>query len=236
MTLVSWNLKSSTFCFSFQQWSAAKLEGILEDAETFAQSNVKLEMQNRNNMKSELQTIDSYVQQQSYQMHVKSETLGPGTHVQQQSFTVQSPVIQSPKSKGQSVPGKVPRFPPEARMPCPECGKVLSRAGLKAHMQHHTGDYKYNCTLCTKGFTTKRHLTDHLKKHEGRSSVCEYCLKAFKSSSVLQRHLVEHTGRYPFRCSVCNQGFTLRSALVAHENQHWGKGFTSMKYSKILFS
>ena len=145
------------------------------------------------------------------------------------------------KQEGQGQVFATPKIVRNAGAPgnvsCPDCGKQYSNmSNLNRHMQVHSGNYRYTCQVCLKGFMAKHHLDDHMKKHEGKAHVCEYCYKPFQSSSQFQKHLREHTGQYPFHCATCNQGFHLRAKLEAHENQHRGKGFTCLNCNKILYT
>ena len=50
--------------------------------------------------------------------------------------------------------------------PCEHCGKVLlSKRGLKEHMQHHTGQYPFFCVKCNRGFGRKFEYNGHRRKH-----------------------------------------------------------------------
>ena len=72
------------------------------------------------------------------------------------------------------------------------------------------GAYKHICEICKKAFADKRHLTDHLRKHEGRVYKCEFCPKSFSGYRGLELHTPIHTGKYPFHCSQCHAGFNYR--------------------------
>lgn len=52
---------------------------------------------------------------------------------------------------------------------------------------------------------------------------CIICQKILVSNQSLKRHMFIHNGLWPFRCSLCNQGFTSKKLeqthkLVVHEN------------------
>ena len=63
----------------------------------------------------------------------------------------------------------------------------------------HTGNFKYFCELCKKGFAERVPYTIHMRGHEGLKYHCEYCGKSFTGKMALKYHLSEHTGNYKFK-------------------------------------
>ncbi len=127
----------------------------------------------------------------------------------------------------------------ESAVNCAECGKqYLNKGSLSRHMQTHTGNYKYTCHVCQKGYSRIEDYKDHIMKHEGKGYCCQYigCGKSFRSGKGMKMHQSEHTGIFPFHCATCNQGFHLRAQLEVHENQHEGIGFQCLKCGKTLYS
>ena len=51
---------------------------------------------------------------------------------------------------------------------------------------------------------------------------CTYCSKQFSTNQALQRHLAVHTGERKFTCSLCNKGFIQKTHLILHERRHSG--------------
>ncbi len=98
------------------------------------------------------------------------------------------------------------------------------------------GKYRFFCEECRKVFTKKQHWIDHQRRHDGTVLSCQYCPKTFATQRGLELHSPLHMGKYPFHCSQCNQGFNLRSQLVAHENQHLGRGYSCLNCSKLFYT
>ncbi len=114
---------------------------------------------------------------------------------------------------------------PEAELKSRPAGIVKP---YPASVKGNFGSYRHVCEICKKAFSEKRHLTDHLRKHEGRVYKCEFCPKSFSGLRGLQLHTPIHTGKYPFHCSDCNAGFNYRKELEAHEAEQHGKELTSL--------
>ncbi|XP_034529408.1 zinc finger protein 2 homolog [Notolabrus celidotus] len=132
---------------------------------------------------------------------------------------------------------------------CGICGKSLSKAGFKRHMQvhkgekthlcttcgrsffssgelllhtrSHTGELPYTCMHCGKGFSTKSHLIIHNRSHTGeRPYLCAECPKRFLTLNCLKRHLLSHNGVKPFKCSNCEKEFSQQGNLKRHMATH----------------
>lgn len=72
---------------------------------------------------------------------------------------------------------------------------------------------------CGKEFSRKGNLTAHLKLHNPnreRSWVCSLCPRRFFRIHDLIRHDSVHSGSRPFKCTVCNKGFTRKDAIRRH--------------------
>ncbi len=103
---------------------------------------------------------------------------------------------------------------------CPHCPQIFSySSNLNRHLPIHTGQFKYWCNKCQKGFTQKETYESHVRKHEGRVLMCsyEFCKKTFESSRGLELHISKHTGKYPFYCVNCNKGFHSKFHLERHQ-------------------
>lgn len=92
----------------------------------------------------------------------------------------------------------------------------------------------YTCTICSKNFTRKSILNDHLNAHNGiKPYVCSHCRASFVRKSDLKQHeQATHENRSVFRCEDwdktseetgdtcrykgCQQGFSRRASLFRH--------------------
>ncbi|XP_061568642.1 zinc finger protein ZFP2-like [Cololabis saira] len=88
----------------------------------------------------------------------------------------------------------------------------------------HTGKEAFTCSICSKEFSKKGILVEHMKVHTGeRPYLCNTCGKAFTKSSSLKRHINTHTGEKPYVCKTCGKSYTQRSNLVIHSRTHTGE-------------
>ena len=104
---------------------------------------------------------------------------------------------------------------------CNKCGKIFSKKyNLDRHAVIHTGNFRWYCELCKKGFSQKDMYTVHMRGHEGLKYRCEYCSKGFSTQMQLKYHLSEHTGIYRFKCNTCGKGFNLFPQYEKHVKTH----------------
>lgn len=52
------------------------------------------------------------------------------------------------------------------------------------------------------------------------AKACRECGRVFKTPSRLKRHMAIHTGVRPFKCKICEKGFTERNKLLLHLKGH----------------
>jgi len=81
---------------------------------------------------------------------------------------------------------------------------------------------------CSRTFSTKRNLNDHLKGHlESKPHSCTFpsCGKSFLRPAHLRIHARIHTGEKPFACDYpgCAKKFNQKSALKQHSRSHTGE-------------
>ena len=92
-------------------------------------------------------------------------------------------------------------------------------------MRLHTGQFKFYCDKCKKGFPDITHYNQHMRNHEGLKYHCDYCAKPFSTKHRYQYHLSVHTGRYKFVCELCNKGFNEKQIYYKHTesctSQNW---------------
>lgn len=71
---------------------------------------------------------------------------------------------------------------------CP--ATFMTRSGLANHQVVHTGERKWKCEYCGKGFrvktTLQKHMHTHTKKHQ---HCCVFCEKGFFDKIQLKHHV-----------------------------------------------
>ncbi|CAD7093403.1 unnamed protein product [Hermetia illucens] len=128
---------------------------------------------------------------------------------------------------------------------CTVCGKsFMAVHHLKAHDLMHKDIRPFSCDTCDKKYRDKRSLETHMRKHSGeRPYVCHICKKDFaiRTSYVLHVRKHEHAFKemeenggdvqlrgqdlstlqaFPYKCSICSQGFKVAYSLAAHFDKH----------------
>lgn len=109
---------------------------------------------------------------------------------------------------------------------CSLCDKNFTTiAGLKYHLNTHTGVKAFSCPFCIKKFTANVNLNAHirivhstLKPHK-----CEQCAQTFAAINHLKRHITSiHHKERKYICSVCSKSFLQQSHLTQHLWIHTG--------------
>ncbi|XP_060809175.1 zinc finger protein 69 homolog B isoform X7 [Amyelois transitella] len=81
-------------------------------------------------------------------------------------------------------------FPPQREFPCPYCEwKFKTKYELKNHIIRHTGERKFKCEACGKGFSRNKTLACHMKTHEEFYFPCKWCSSVFKQKPQLLAHI-----------------------------------------------
>jgi KRAB domain-containing zinc finger protein len=103
---------------------------------------------------------------------------------------------------------------------CHVCGySHYSKSVLETHKLTHANFRPFECSICSKKFTSKANLRKHNRAthNEDRGTiVCETCGKNFSTQGTLKRHLRIHTGVRPHECDICHQKFVVVDALKTH--------------------
>ena len=110
----------------------------------------------------------------------------------------------------------------EKRFKCDVCWKGFNKPSvLVRHKRCHTGEKPFKCDVCDKGFALSGDLKNHQRIHTGEKPFkCDVCDKAFAVSGSLVRHKIIHTGEKPFKCNVCDKRFTQSVSLKRHRSIH----------------
>ena len=117
---------------------------------------------------------------------------------------------------------------------CLECPKVFnSKQQRSEHIRSVHGTYslgrQHICSLCTREFTLKTKLHDHIKMHELLEWKCPMCGWAFEKENEVRGHLTskhEVTGVEPmmvhtiYKCSECGMDFLDAESVTSHMNSH----------------
>lgn len=120
---------------------------------------------------------------------------------------------------------------------CSICGKQFAMAHyLKKHLEHHAPDRPYKCTICPDvGYVRRDLLTMHmLRKHsenseepvENRASLprpwkCPVCQKGFTAKHNLKTHMELHNPEpSQYKCPTCGRSFARKEYLDQHMFTH----------------
>ena len=96
-----------------------------------------------------------------------------------------------------------------------------------AEMIEQTEDGKWKCKVCCKIETQKKYnILSHAETHiEGLSHNCHVCTKTFSTRQYLRQHITNnHTGSV-FSCTVCNKTGMNRKAYHFHNSKYHKKSF-----------
>jgi len=145
------------------------------------------------------------------------------------------------------------------QMLCSFCGKVFRDKWTRDLHEDtkHKKIYRYNCSICGKGYLNNRELNEHILKHSvDKPFQCSDCGQQFSHSESLRYHVnAKVCSRYnvsgitSLMCPTCDKEFLkpeklkihlLRSSLCTLDNkkkpfacQHCEKSFMSEKYLEI---
>ena len=104
---------------------------------------------------------------------------------------------------------------------CPLCNlKFTERHHLQNHVLNH-GSRTFQCSKCGKVLPSRRSLTTHMKKHEGKKlHECKICHKEYSLRSTLSQHMYTHRVGFAFSCEVCNKQLKTPWDVENHRKKH----------------
>ncbi|XP_063703809.1 zinc finger protein 235-like [Culicoides brevitarsis] len=125
-------------------------------------------------------------------------------------------------------------------VPCPTCGKLIRKKGLKNHIQkQHTDTFvpkeTFECQTCGKIFFRKQNLEAHQLMHlpeNERLYKCRFCERTFNKKLGFVEHERNHTGEKPYKCEHCGKAFARSSTFQDHKREHTGQRFVCSVCSK----
>ncbi|XP_065343250.1 zinc finger protein 569-like [Cloeon dipterum] len=110
--------------------------------------------------------------------------------------------------------------------PCSKCHRIFkTSSGLKNHMPVHTGEYKYRCDTCHKGFMNRSIFREHVNNHLEQPVMlykCRYCEKGFNHQGSMWIHEKWHKNPFPYQCKLCGKKLRHSSILATHMRRHQG--------------
>ena len=113
------------------------------------------------------------------------------------------------------------------RFECLVCGKQkYLRGAMTQHVQTHTGEKPYECTLCDRNFRMPMAVQTHMEKDHGvpvkypkneKPCICDTCGLVLPSKQALYAHrLFVHEAKY-HECDECGKKIKSKNALKKHK-------------------
>ena len=92
---------------------------------------------------------------------------------------------------------------------CDICGRGFTLKGTRDnHRRTHTGERPLVCDLCGKSFANCTNLYVHKRSHQNFLDSCTICGKEYRSLVGLKGHMYKHTSPQLVRCDICDKSFT----------------------------
>ncbi|CAL8104529.1 unnamed protein product [Orchesella dallaii] len=118
-----------------------------------------------------------------------------------------------------------------SEFPCDQCHRVCkSYTELRLHKISHVPiemRRQYQCEMCPTRLSALSSLQKHIESVHNREAletpyICRYCGRTYNKNQKIKYdiHLRQHTGERPFKCSVCDKGFTSQEQMARHEIVH----------------
>jgi C2H2-type zinc finger/Zinc finger, C2H2 type len=109
------------------------------------------------------------------------------------------------------------------KIPCVVCGamykkKTMRSHCLAAHTVYTTTENVFGCPLCPIKYKNEKQVKQHIRlsHNNERNHACPECPLKFGTPNRLKRHSYTHTGERPFKCELCEKGFSEKYKLQEH--------------------
>ncbi|KAF4517761.1 hypothetical protein B566_EDAN002966 [Ephemera danica] len=126
------------------------------------------------------------------------------------------------------------------KFPCTKCERIFKTpSGLRNHMAIHTGEYKYRCDSCDRGFMNRNIFIEHTNNHLETPKPlykCDICNKNFFYQGSLWIHRKWHKNPYPYECKLCGKKLRHASVLQVHMRKHRGERPYKCPYCPLNFN
>ena len=101
-----------------------------------------------------------------------------------------------------------------------DCNETFDRESRYiAHVNRHTNIKPYNCSGCTKKFSSTENLTKHMRVCIRKELFnCSDCSKSFQSSGALSVHRESEHKNIEFVCH-CGKNYKYRNGLLNHKQK-----------------
>lgn len=123
--------------------------------------------------------------------------------------------------------------------PCKVCGRNFKRKyHLDTHINIHTEEMQFNCSICLQKFEHENEATSHEKQCKRRRFecyICKYTKPRFGHSSALAQHMRTHTGQKSYRCTECLKEFALKRSFDLHMANHTGQQVFRCSNCRLAF-
>ena len=127
------------------------------------------------------------------------------------------------------------------RVPCEQCGKMISTTNMASHLRSHE---EHVCDKCGKSFPSQAKLRHHEEDvHEDGHFVCDECGKVCNSQRILNAHQKQHkVVKVPTPCTVqgckfvCSSKQTLFRHLQTHKPKNERTTYPCKYCPKFYFS
>ncbi|XP_073828715.1 uncharacterized protein [Musca autumnalis] len=123
-------------------------------------------------------------------------------------------------------------YPPEGDpMECHICNKVYyTKKALTQHLTKHEGKPKYSCKLCNKQYFFSSSFSNHMKFFHAPNKPPP---KKPKPSIILQKAIAD--GKPVYKCPTCDNIYLSKRTLREHETTHIGQQSYTCKFCPQMF-